>query len=340
MSMEQSKKKGFLRYIHNFRGFAMLLIVGAHSIFYIANSSPREFRFLDVMLEDSSILFLFISGFLFQHLIAKFEYRSYLLRKAKFIILPYIIMSIPAILLFYLRPDFNGGSWILTDSFKSRPLIIQIILLYGTGAHQAQFWFMPMIALFYLISPILKWIDEHPKLYYSIPVLIIISIVVGRPPLNNNTLQSFVYFFPIYLSGMFTSRYFDNIIHLLERYWIIMVSILLLSTASTFFADRVSFLEKFVMCQVVLLGFYKLSSEVVNRILDPIAKYSFGIFFIHKYCLIIIGYLLDKLLLRNVVSSGFIGLFLLFWTIVLLSLVSLVVMKTALKKNSRIITGC
>lgn len=67
------KDKAFLIYLNNFRGFSMLMIVAVHSMYLIEESAPDQYKYLDLVLSNSSVYLLFISGFLFQHLSGGFD---------------------------------------------------------------------------------------------------------------------------------------------------------------------------------------------------------------------------------------------------------------------------
>jgi len=90
----------FLRYIHNFRAIAILLIVAGHCVLGLTWGNYKYPLFKNlfiIILMNGTVLFVFIAGFLFQHLSSNFSYQKYLLKKNKYVILPYIICSIPAI---------------------------------------------------------------------------------------------------------------------------------------------------------------------------------------------------------------------------------------------------
>jgi|WetSurSiteA1Bulk_404760.scaffolds.fasta_scaffold00257_4 surface polysaccharide O-acyltransferase-like enzyme len=318
----------------------MLLIVAVHTIYLIADSSPGEFNVLRILLSNSSMLFIFISGYLFQYLLDRYTYASYLGKKFKNVILPYIIMSVPAIFLMLTRPEWLDSSWINTPSFQSRPVFVKIILFYATGSHLPQFWFIPMISIFYLISPILRYIDRHPAWYAIIPGLIIISLIVDRPPMNDNTLQSFVYFLPVYLLGMHTSHYAERYFSYLTRNWVLLLVALLVLTAACFVDERFSYLQKLPLTFLCLFMFYKISSVKLDTVMGLVAKYSFGIFFIHKYTIILVSYAYVKLSVDGFLNSNGVGLIFSFMLIVAFSILLLVPFKLIFKKNSRLITGC
>ena len=317
----------------------MLLIVAVHTIFLVADTAPGLFQVLSIVLANSSILFIFISGYLFQYLIEDYTFGSYLSKKFKNVILPYLIMSVPAIYILLTKPEWRSLSWMMTDSFLEKPVLVKILSFYITGSHLPQFWFIPMITIFYLISPLLRYIDRNPKLYYSIPVLIVISLVVDRPPLNDNTLQSFVYFLPVYLLGMHLSHYSKEYFSFLSKYWIYGLLIFALLTGLTFINEKVTYLQKITVTFLFMFMFSKISSKRVDFVLGLVAKYSFGIFFIHKYTITVVAFLYNKFSLAAVMNSGMAGLLASYLIIIVLSILLLMPVKFVFKKYSRLIIG-
>src|SRR5699024_519791 len=90
----------FLPYIHFLRGLAILLIVGIHcrTSFHWQKNSIVEL-FFEATLDNCTIIFVFISGFLFEHLFAKnFNFLRYFNKKLKYVIGPYLLVSIIPIL--------------------------------------------------------------------------------------------------------------------------------------------------------------------------------------------------------------------------------------------------
>lgn len=336
------KDRAYLNYLNNFRGFAMLLIVAVHTIYVIADAAPRQFNILQIALANSSVLFIFISGYLFQYLINDYKYGTYLLKKFKNVILPYLIMSIPAIyILIALGGSWLGKSWIMTDSFMNKPVIIQILLFYVTGSHLPPFWFIPMISIIYLISPLLHYLDRHPNWYFIIPVLLVVSLLVGRPPMNDNPLQSFVFFLPVYLLGMHTSHFSKEYFSFLAKNLIILLIAFAVLTGLTF-VDEASFsyLQKILLTFLCLFMFSRISSHKVDAVLGLIAKYSFGIFFIHKYSDTVIAIIYSKLGIGEAINSGMPGLIFTYILIVGLSILLLWPVKIIFRKKSRLLIGC
>jgi surface polysaccharide O-acyltransferase-like enzyme len=133
--------------------------------------SKESFVIFKALFKDGTAYFIFIAGFLFQYLSKKYAYGDYLKKKFNNVILPYLIISIPAIFYCISQGKVSNDVW-FKDFFPSWPLPYQVVALYSTGGHLYTLWFIPMIAIFYVISPLLIFVDKNPKLYWSLLLLI------------------------------------------------------------------------------------------------------------------------------------------------------------------------
>ncbi len=87
-NIDDSKRKSqFLPYIHNFRGIAILYIVAFHCLSSFGwGDNILEKRICNSLVVYGTVLFVFIAGFLFQHLNANhhhndFNFKVYLKKK-------------------------------------------------------------------------------------------------------------------------------------------------------------------------------------------------------------------------------------------------------------------
>jgi len=78
--MPEEKKTKILNYINVFRGLAILLIVAGHSMQFGEVGSFAQRLSVEVF-AGGTALFIFISGFLFQHLSGKYEFKNYMKKK-------------------------------------------------------------------------------------------------------------------------------------------------------------------------------------------------------------------------------------------------------------------
>jgi len=333
--------KKFIGYIHNFRGVAIIYVVGAHILLNWKEGSVSH-KVLDIIMQNSTILFLFIAGYLFQHLSAKFEYKDYLVKKFQNVICPYLLLSIPVMAYRLISQDINGFTLQDHPDFASWSLWRQGSYYLLHGAHLQQLWFIPMITLYYLIAPILLYVDRHPKLYYGVlPGLIILSLVVQRSTLSD-TLVMAVHFLSVYVFGMFLSRYKDEYLVFARKYWVLVtvlpIAFLVLNYfISPRFYDNVDYTHKMLFCPFYLYWLWRLE-KYVPKFVDVLAVLSFGIYFVHYFFV---------LLLRGVYQMVFHAPMpgnLVVWTVclivvMLLSIWTLQLTQRILGKKSKFLVG-
>ncbi|HBR2839426.1 TPA: acyltransferase family protein [Klebsiella pneumoniae] len=97
-----------LNYIHSIRGIAAFFIVLIHCNIFMSKEGMLNAFFYHFLTEWTAI-FLLISGFLFQFLLPKYEFSSFMKKKITNVILPYIIVSIPAILIYLVIKPYIIG---------------------------------------------------------------------------------------------------------------------------------------------------------------------------------------------------------------------------------------
>lgn len=280
------KSSGFLNDIHYFRGLSIVLIASSHLLFTDVNSI--FYKVVSAVFLNSTMFFAFISGFLFQYLLKSYKYPDYLKRKFFFVILPYILISIPAIVLrFKTGPSYlallNNPN---LDSYNSWQ---QIIYYYLTGAHQLPLWYLPMVTIFFFLAPLFKYLDDHPKLYWSLPFCFIITLLLPRGDLSqlNNIPRMFGHFLFIYIFGMFVSRY-KPLVQRFTRRNLTLIIILLscfffLSIFDGFYRHQIIFIQKCLAILVVLFFLQSVKGKTLKAGFNQLAITSFGIYFIHFY---------------------------------------------------------
>ncbi|MEK7990136.1 MAG: acyltransferase [Thiotrichaceae bacterium] len=332
----------YLNYINNFRGLAIIFIVAIHALsgtVLIWNHNDEIYQILYIFLTNSSSYFVFLAGFLFQHLSHKFNLQKYAITKLQYIVLPYILVSIPAIL---------EELFISTDGyFHAYPLYQQVFLYYITGMHMAHFWFVPMIILFYICAPALVWLDRNARIYWFLPVIVFISMTVPREimPLHN-PLQSFIHFSSIYLFGMYLSHYKQEIVPYLARYWIglfiIFMSLFLgevyLRTQLHWFAyaDGIQVLKFTAGAALITALFYQFDG-VFKKSFNFLAEPSFGIYFIHNYFIVLCEIIVRKLSWH--IEGNILTFTLLVITLTTMSYAFLWITKSIFGRHSRMLVG-
>lgn len=348
-------KPDYLQYIHNLRGLAILVIVGIHCrVSFPWGDHVLGNNVWVTLLDNGTVIFVFIAGFLFQHINHnRFNYPKYLLTKLKFVILPYVLVSIIPILDKLYIEEVNV--W-LPASLAEANNFLKVIYMLLTGKHFGPFWFIPMIGIFYLISPLLLLLDK-PRFYsYIFPILFLAGLFTFRFGYYSNTLDSFVHFFPVYLLGMAASRYKEFIIR--SPGWIIYMMVAVYAVIALLEIQGLVVLNKLVsfeeaalthptllnygklkvsiLCLILVYSFHKIKMRKLI-IFKVLGDYSFGIFFIHLYFIIAFQ------ILGRAYFPGFtLNSFTFIMYTLLISLLSVMVVMLAKKifaKNSRYLIG-
>lgn len=353
--MTEAKKSKILNYINVFRGLAILLIIAGHTMQFGEIGSLTQ-RISVEFFAGGTALFIFISGFLFQHLSTKFEYKSYLSKKWTNVILPYLWTAIPGIIFCFLYPIKYG------NAFEGLNPILQIPMMLTIGrVHNTPAWFIPMISLFFLTSWLLLKLEKKGILYKLMPALFLITLLFPRIDVDYNSVLGlsytakyiayakyvifgYIHFFSLYIFGMLCSAHKDLIDKFWNYRWLFITLMLITATLNIYLGVLGFFTNgtiSKIFLTIIVLAYLKhfdkwlLMHEKLNQILDFIAKYSFGLFFIHWYIFFLYNLIFD---LPNVlpIVGNHIETFLLvtirFIAVSLFSLFTLWGIKSLLKK--------
>jgi surface polysaccharide O-acyltransferase-like enzyme len=343
----------FQNNIHNLRGIAILGIVGAHSIHaFDWSDSMVWFRIFDTLCNQSSILFFFIAGYLFQYLSARFAYSRYMKRKLTTVLVPYLILSTPALVV---STGWGAGAAFLTGNgepmipqdsvwqgFYDLPAWQQMIAFYATGKHLAPFWFVPTIALFYVIAPILLAADRRKWIYALLPLFMAWSAYAGRDyffgPIGKGT-----YLFSVYLMGMFFSRYQSETMRWATRLrWpLILAAAALFYLNVTLEQPHHGILYGLKVCLApIALYWLREWDAFLGKKFDYLAHVSFGLFFVHGYFISGLRLIYERSTQRPL-PDGNVVYYLAFAAVILaLSLAVLATARKVLKDRSRLLVGC
>ncbi len=300
----------FLSYIHNLRGVAIFFVVGVHTRGNAMDwqSHPVTHDILATIFDAQegigTVMFLFIAGFLFQHIQKnRFNYPKYLKQKFKTIVMPYILLSIP-IITFRILTNFQPLS--LTEDFLQESFVYKFFFFLITGTHLAPFWFISTIIIFYFSSPIFHAIDRPFFYKYIFPVIFIAGLFTYRSHHNGNPFYLYLHYVPVYLAGMCASAYKDKIFSMDLRYfWILFaayVGITVFEYHDYFTAARDMTFEQLVSEGTIVFNWYIVRSVILcfamsmllyyfqfikMPVLHILGEYSFGIFFVHFIILIV-----------------------------------------------------
>lgn len=344
--------KKFIKSINYFRGIAIIIIVLGHSFdlahWEISNSLEQFIYSLSL---NGTVYFVFISGFLYNHIFfSRFNYKKFLSKKIQYVLVPYILFSlIPILHAVFL----NGGGYGLPDTLRDDPFRA-IIWYLCTGNIILAYWYVPMAMLLFAISPIVNRIIKSGHILAILLALIPISLIVHRPIENLNALHSLIYFFPVYLLGAWSSinhRIISEHLKDHKKQLLLAALAIILGLLQVFvwqhsgnFAKEfwsitvpdINLLQKIVLCFLFISILDRYENTEIPW-LSKVAETSFSIYFIHVFVLNGVFSLFTRL---NFSYQGnfFIWLFVGSAT-VMVSMAIAFIVKTLLQKRSRYLIG-
>lgn len=307
--------------------------------------NPDQQKILHIVYGNATILFVFIAGYLFQHLSLKFDTKKYYLSKLKFVLLPYFVISLPVVLYDVLvSPPAT-----MSADFLAQPAWLQFLNYYWWGAHSHPMWFVPMIALFCFVGPLLITGDRNNILYWLLPIFILASFIVHRSlyPTNN-----FVHFFSVYVLGMFLSKHKNIINPLLMQNKVLIV--LLISFVLIYIwqyfpitpqLKASMYVQKLIFTFLALGLLIKFEARTKHTVANIIANTSFGVYFVHAYIIeaieLLFIYMNQHFLSHSNISfqGNIMFHFLLSCLILLLSILLVLLIKRVMGNKTYILIG-
>ncbi len=296
-----------LNYIHVFRAVAIIFIVLGHCVF---SSSTMLINFVNTFVKGGSVLFIFISGFLFQYLSDTYTYPMYLKKKFLNVVSPYLFTSILGIVWLLFFSEANP--------FGSVNKAVQVGMFLTTGSvHNPPTWYIPMTCVLFLSAPILLKLEKtlifrkYSLLFLMLPVLICISCFVPRLGpyyffMDGMTvwetycgyLKQLLFLtvlsFPIYILGMFFAANKERNISFIYRKRGLLWAIFIVGTVAHCLLIYYKVLPSILLFNTIILVFLILgylwhydekikAHSYINKVLGTVADYSFAVFFLHYY---------------------------------------------------------
>lgn len=342
-------KKEYINALNLFRGLSIILVVFTH----VNQKSLLSYSlgpYVSAFFSNGTFFFVFISGYLFWHLKNKYEYKKYLIGKFNNVIIPYFFILLPVLILCYIKKWF-GVEQIL---YGNNSILYH---LFVGGGVNAPLWFIPMIVLVFISSKLIFYIS-HSKLFYPILIIsLLFTFTSFRPDNHVYPIYMYLHFIGVFLLGIFFKKierfvlYNSFVISIFS--FVIFVIFIFLEVRLTFDYNAGKFInptffpllsggefklnlyniQKFFGVIFFLSLFFYCEGKVKFSLLSILAKYSFGIFFVHFYVIFIL----------NKISNYFFPLknfFIIAPLSLLLSLLFCMIVKKNFTKRSRQIIGC
>ena len=289
----------FLHSINWFRGIAIIFVVLTHMP--PSNMTSNYYIYWHEFVQNGTAFFIFIAGYLYWHLIDRFDYRKYLNSKIKNVIIPYLLILTTTLVIIYVLSLFcvnSKNDYYIVDfqvPFQEYGFIWHYI---KGGALNFPLWFIPMISVFFLFSNVIKGIGNNKYFYSFLIVFLLITFTTKR---GEWAPHQFIHYLGVWLFGMCCKK---NEHYIYKN--AVTISAITLIPSLIFVHFKVhygSFFINFSEVQKIFsilffLSFFMMleSKNIKIKVLDILAKYSFGVFFIHYYFLLASTILLKELL--------------------------------------------
>lgn len=306
MGVTQAQKE-YLNYINYYRGWVIVLIVALHCAHRWLDKDGSYYPYVSAFLDHSTNLFLFISGFLFEFLLyKKYTYKTFMMKKVHRLLVPYLFWALPICLVLFV---YKGFDWIY----------LAFTMLTGTKHYNGAHWYIPFILLIFVMSPLYVYLYKKKILYpIVLPFFLIITICSDRQWrsvfYSELTIISLI---SMFFLGMLLSHYRKIIIEKYYKYdWILFFlgffvcfyqgyfhpknPLKLLDAFREFFTNGNIIINYYAVNKVIfsiayLFFFYRIGLRFKRIvILDKLAHYSFGIYFVHFYFIYILKWILDN----------------------------------------------
>ena len=213
-------EKKYIPALHAFRAFAVINIVALHAIeiiFYFSSLAENKadltsFSWIvGVLFHDSTLYFTFISGILFSLVLAKRGYVQFFKSKLLNVLLPYLLIT--CFMTWRIaRTDapvyFDGSLWEFINVWSHKLI---------TGSAVFSFWYMPVLFVLYLATPLFAKLLTVKKAKWLVIVVILMPLIFSRswpgiPWVN------FVYFIGAYLLGMLVGKNYQKTVEFIRHY--------------------------------------------------------------------------------------------------------------------------
>lgn len=325
-----------LQYIQAARVIAIFLVVLSHTRFLFPPSDSVWSPEMLLVLRSINLIFIFISGFLFQYLSSSFHYPSYLKSKARNVLLPYLICSMPALFMFLSGIKDIGETG--APAFIDSPIEIVLFLIF-TGNHLTPYWFIPVMVIFYLLAPLFLAIDRRPRFYLILPLLLAVSFVLSRSPGDVSPIHNATFYLPVYLSGMCLAHFQDNIMPLLARWYPLLATAIflpLLVNMGGFGSEGIYLISKLLFCLAILGSLYRFIRDLPPSV-GRLGDMSFGVFFVHQYVIAALEKAQHRLPLAR--PAGVLAFLVAALAVMAVSLAIVRLVQTVAKHHSRQLVG-
>lgn len=330
MRIGNLEKPEFLVSLHWFRAITITFIVIGHAVEKLPHETLVHLGLLSFF-SNSTFFFVFISGYLFWHLKDGFSYPDFLFKKFQFVISPYlIILSLTLLMALALKQvGVSFGEKPFSISLL-HPFQANVGLLWHYwvgGSVILPFWYLPVIALIFISAFAINWVGNTQRLFWWVAFgLLILGFMTQRTLIDESPylfpFKMYLHFIGVFFLGIAAKKYetflFVHAKTLTIWFFIFFIATQGLYTYKAYYqwTNDVLISSAINLAQLKMLfgvlffltalfwyeAHLRVKHEQVRNInfftqaLDLLARYSFGLFFIHTFMLKAMQILLVKTL--------------------------------------------
>lgn len=295
------------------RAIAQLMIIGAHIQFVVPwNDRLDLIRVFRPFFENATFPFFILSGLLLSLVNSKTDYLSFLSKKIKTVVIPYLIAVIPIVFIYLFFSEFL---FVTNKIYLMSNTTALVALTSGKNSINVAMWFFPVICAYFLVSPIFRWLQWRPKLLIAFIIFtFLLSNFTHRPPSTSEFFRSFQYFLFPYSLGVLMGHYFNKTRLVLQKgTWVFLALFILVYYLQVQYGalggldrpgsiDQMSFakpdysmLQKLFLTLFLFGAFLSLNvSPWVDKFLNRISNYAFGLHLYHGYFLTLYIWIFGK----------------------------------------------
>lgn len=278
---------------HYFRAFAILCVMLTHIwVDPLFDDDGGSGKLLDslrqCLFHSSTIYFIFISGYLFDHVNRRkaFSWLRFYRSKLLNVFCPYCVLSLLLLgTAFVAHNYFQIDIGFINEGTPVASLVDVVeCLCYGTAC-LVPYWYIPFILSVFSFSPILLHLRDSFLRQLMVPAAIM-PLLVPRGLLF--FFRNYCFFFPIFLLGVLFSRHRPVCMAFIRRHIVmirclaVLLSVLILLDCYDSFMPNIEaayYVQKLCIGSWVLDMLEDMDREVPA--LDLLAQCSFPLFFLH-----------------------------------------------------------
>lgn len=275
--------------IEKLRVFAILIVVVGHSIIIYDSSwgiysTNNQNQFFYIMKQFINIiqmpLFIIISGFLYSNTCRKYTLKSIIIKKAKRIIIPFLLVAI--IWMVPLRLIAEYQPFVEKGYIKS---LISVII----GIDSGHLWYLPTLYALFIIIYIANKVVESKGKIAEVIIFIIFLICYGIAGKTtsilfiSNILRNLIYF---YIGFLISKKQKEP-----EFRFDLLIIYIVLSVIIVFCIEQ-TYIKQVLNFITAVTGFYALygvfEKTKINKYTKVLDRNSFAIYLLHSPLLYII----------------------------------------------------